>query len=358
MSTWKEIWEKKGMVDTTDLRLLDGFEGTAFDHAQIAPSILRDLGHRSGDSILEVGCGAGCLAQHLPSPYHGIERSVSLASKHRTLMQNKVTVGEADALPVQNGAYDYVVIFSVVHYFADQNYLRRTLSEAIRVARKGAIVCDIRTKPRKTLPGKDVIPTDGTLTHLLVPSDTIHSLLPENTPFQIRSAYCEHYGAPYNLLIGTKRPMTIYTDMCADLFHAGHVNFLRQCKNLFPHTRLVVGIHNDATIETYKRTPICNNEERVAVVRACRYVDEVFEKAPFVPTPSMWKAIDVDVVVHADGLDDETKRKMYGEAIERGMYREVPRTDRISTTQIIARIRRKGEQEQQQVPHVFTSIIK
>ena len=339
MSAWKENWEKKGTADTTNLRMLDGFEGTEFDHAQIAPSILRDVGHQNGDSILEVGCGAGCLAQHFPSPYHGIERSSTLVSKHRALVNPNVSVGEAAALPVKNDSYDYVVIFGVVHYFPDLDYVRRALGEALRVARKGVIVCDLRTQPRQTLAGKDIIPTSGSLSHLLVPREAIKSLLPENTPFQIRPAYCDHYGAPYNLLIGTERPMTIYTDMCADLFHAGHVNFLRQCKGLFPHTRLVVGIHNDATIESYKRAPICNHKERVTVVSACQYVDEVFENAPYASTPQMWKVMDVDIVVHADGIDDESKRKMYGEAIERGMYREVPRTNSISTTEIIERIR-------------------
>ena len=64
----------------------------------------------------------------------------------------------------------------------------------------------------------------------------------------------------------------VYADMCADLFHAGHVNYLKQLKqNVAPKVWLVVGVHSDATVKSYKRTPICTMEERIAVLEACVY---------------------------------------------------------------------------------------
>lgn len=49
----------------------------------------------------------------------------------------------------------------------------------------------------------------------------------------------------------------IYTDMCADLFHYGHVNLLKNAKQLVGEMgNLIVGIHSDKTIESYKRKPI------------------------------------------------------------------------------------------------------
>ena len=44
----------------------------------------------------------------------------------------------------------------------------------------------------------------------------------------------------------------IYTDMCADLFHWGHVNMLKRAKGL--GDKLIVGIHSDEAIKSYKRT--------------------------------------------------------------------------------------------------------
>ena len=46
----------------------------------------------------------------------------------------------------------------------------------------------------------------------------------------------------------------IYCDMVADLFHYGHVNFLKRCKQLGDY--LIVGIHSDSDVESYKRKPI------------------------------------------------------------------------------------------------------
>ena len=50
----------------------------------------------------------------------------------------------------------------------------------------------------------------------------------------------------------------IYVDMCGDIFHYGHVRFLEKAKQL--GDILLVGIHSDKTIESYKRTPIFTME--------------------------------------------------------------------------------------------------
>ena len=56
----------------------------------------------------------------------------------------------------------------------------------------------------------------------------------------------------------------VYVDMCADLFHYGHVRILKNAKSL--GNILVVGIHSNETIESYKRTPIMSMEERIELV--------------------------------------------------------------------------------------------
>ena len=57
------------------------------------------------------------------------------------------------------------------------------------------------------------------------------------------------------------RPLRLYTDMCADLFHTGHVNYLRQCRGIHDNVHLIVGIHSDATIESY----VTDNSVRLAL---------------------------------------------------------------------------------------------
>jgi glycerol-3-phosphate cytidylyltransferase len=65
----------------------------------------------------------------------------------------------------------------------------------------------------------------------------------------------------------------VYTGGTFDLFHSGHVNFLRKCYQL---GRVVVSLNTDEFIEAYKgKPPVCSFEERAAVLRACRWVDAV-----------------------------------------------------------------------------------
>ena len=68
-----------------------------------------------------------------------------------------------------------------------------------------------------------------------------------------------------------ERRLRVYTDMVADLYHLGHVRYLKQCAGLGPPGTLdlVVGIHSDETVESYKRTPVCTMEERIECAGTC-----------------------------------------------------------------------------------------
>lgn len=62
-----------------------------------------------------------------------------------------------------------------------------------------------------------------------------------------------------------------------DLFHAGHVTFLRHCRALAgTDGRVVVGLNTDGFAESYKRLPTIPYVEREAVLLACRHVDDVY----------------------------------------------------------------------------------
>jgi len=133
----------------------------------------------------------------------------------------------------------------------------------------------------------------------------------------------------------------VYADMVADLFHYGHVEFLRRAREL--GDQLLVGVHSDATVRSYKRAPIMTMEERVPVVRACRYVDEVIPDAPLTITEEWIARHRIDLVVHGDDLDEDSMMMMYGVPARRGMLRTVPYTAGISTTQIMARLKESAQ---------------
>jgi len=71
--------------------------------------------------------------------------------------------------------------------------------------------------------------------------------------------------------------LKVYTGGTFDLFHSGHVNFLRQCKEIAGTTgQVVVSLNTDSFIQEYKtKPPICNDQERYDVISSCKYVDEV-----------------------------------------------------------------------------------
>ena len=66
----------------------------------------------------------------------------------------------------------------------------------------------------------------------------------------------------------------VYTGGTFDLFHKGHVNFLRQCKEIGDY--LIVSLNTDDFIFRYKGSyPIMSYDERKEVLLSCKFVDEV-----------------------------------------------------------------------------------
>jgi glycerol-3-phosphate cytidylyltransferase len=69
----------------------------------------------------------------------------------------------------------------------------------------------------------------------------------------------------------------VYTGGTFDLFHSGHVNLLKRCREIAgEYGSVVVSLNTDAFIQEYKgKSPVCSDSERKAVLLSCRYVDEV-----------------------------------------------------------------------------------
>ena len=128
----------------------------------------------------------------------------------------------------------------------------------------------------------------------------------------------------------------VYVDMVGDLFHAGHVSLLRKARR--HGDWLVVGVLSDDTAASYKRRPIMTLAERVAVIEACRYVDEVIENAPFHVTEAFLDEHAITRVVHGDDLSPEGAKSVYGAAAADGRLSYIRRTSGISTTQLIQRV--------------------
>lgn len=128
----------------------------------------------------------------------------------------------------------------------------------------------------------------------------------------------------------------VYVDIVGDLFHAGHVEFLKHAKSFGDY--LVVGVLADDVVEGYKRQPVISLEDRVKVIGACKYVDEVVVAPPPHLTKEMIEALDIQFIVHGDDISEALMQEHYRSAIDLDIFRLIPYTPGISTTSIIQSI--------------------
>lgn len=68
----------------------------------------------------------------------------------------------------------------------------------------------------------------------------------------------------------------LYTGGTFDLFHSGHVNFLRHCKKIAD--TVIVSLNTDEFIMQYKnKYPVCDYAQRETMLKSCIYVDDVIK---------------------------------------------------------------------------------
>ena len=87
----------------------------------------------------------------------------------------------------------------------------------------------------------------------------------------------------------------VFTNGCFDIIHRGHVELLRYCHSL---GRVVVGLNSDRSVKQLKgeSRPYNNESDRLLILEACRFVDEVLifdEETPY----ELIKNIKPDIVV-------------------------------------------------------------
>jgi len=130
-------------------------------------------------------------------------------------------------------------------------------------------------------------------------------------------------------------------DGAFDMFHYGHMNAFRQGRAL--GTYLVVGVNDDASIKQCKGTaPVLNDDERIGAVSGCRWVDEIVPHCPYVMSAEYLSMViekyKIDYVVHGDDPCIVDGKDVYQDAKDRGLYRSIPRTTGVSTTDIVGRM--------------------
>jgi len=135
----------------------------------------------------------------------------------------------------------------------------------------------------------------------------------------------------------------VYVAMSADIIHPGHLNIINEATKLGVVT---VGVLTDAAIASYKRLPYMNYEQRAAVVRALKGVEEVIPQEQLDYIPNLLK-LKPDFVVHGtdwrEGVQAKTRQRVIDTlATWGGKLVEPEYTEGISSTQLNKAIREVG----------------
>jgi glycerol-3-phosphate cytidylyltransferase len=118
-----------------------------------------------------------------------------------------------------------------------------------------------------------------------------------------------------------------------DVFHVGHLRILERAKQM--GSSLIVGISTDELNFNKKgRFPVYNQVERAEIVKAVRYVDEVFFEASLDLKRNYLLKYKADILV----MGDDWKGK-FDEFYDICEVIYLSRTPSISTTAIIEKIR-------------------
>ncbi|KAL6597463.1 hypothetical protein ACP70R_046903 [Stipagrostis hirtigluma subsp. patula] len=138
-----------------------------------------------------------------------------------------------------------------------------------------------------------------------------------------------------------RRPVRVYMDGCFDMMHYGHCNALRQARAL--GDELIVGVVSDDEITANKGPPVTPLHERMIMVRAVKWVDDVIPDAPYAITEDfmnkLFNEYNIDYIIHGDDpclLPDGTDA--YALAKKAGRYKQIKRTEGVSTTDIVGRM--------------------
>jgi len=159
---------------------------------------------------------------------------------------------------------------------------------------------------------------------------------------------CSYLNMP---LLTTCR--NVYCDGVYDLCHIGHKRLFQNALSF--GNRLYVGVVGDKDANEYKRPPIMSSEERCAEVEACKAVTKVIKDAPcWGLTREFLDEHQIHVVAYGqeylERFPDPKDDPYYRVPREMGIARPLPRTQGLSTSDLIRRIQKAQPADQKKSP--------
>lgn len=133
----------------------------------------------------------------------------------------------------------------------------------------------------------------------------------------------------------------IYTDGIFDLFHRGHLEYIKRCKYIFDDVFLIVGVVNDADAASYKRVPIYNETDRYEIVENIKFVDKIVKDAPLIIDENFMNEHQIDYVIHSfsNEADAEKQQEFFKVPILLNKFIKINYYSLISTSDILRKIK-------------------
>lgn len=141
---WQEIWATKGHRARGPLHRTDGYDLlTSRQFEWLVRQIVQPLRIRSGQSVLECGCGAGAflavlMKLHPNLRVAGIDYSRSLLALAIRRIPGCFLYGDISSIPfILSESFNHVVSFGTFIYLASPSQATRALEEMIRATKPG-----------------------------------------------------------------------------------------------------------------------------------------------------------------------------------------------------------------------------
>lgn len=137
----------------------------------------------------------------------------------------------------------------------------------------------------------------------------------------------------------TDKILRVYCCGVFDLLHLGHMKLFEKIKKSFDcPIWLIVGVHSDETVNTYKREPIIPEKFRVEMVKMCKYVDEVWSNADLYVSEEFCIDNKIDVVIIGEEYRNNKDKVWYYGCMNLNIHKYISRFEELSTTDIIKKI--------------------
>ena len=138
----------------------------------------------------------------------------------------------------------------------------------------------------------------------------------------------------------TKKIHRVYCCGVFDMCHLGHMKLFEKIFKSFDYpVYLIVGVHSDETVRSYKRDTIICSKFRVETVKLCKYVDEVWPDADLFVTKDFCLENNLDCVIIGEEYKGTKDSYWYLGPMELGIHKYISRFEELSTTDIIKKIK-------------------